>query len=233
MNSINTQQLLNLSLDPENTFNNFYAADTSLLALLENAVANQYVEPQVYLWGSASSGKTHLLQAICRSALAYERRVIYLSLQDCLQYGPDCLSDLNSLDLVCLDDVHHIQQQADWELALFNLINQLRASSTTLVLSSRSTPNESVFELPDLASRLVWGPVYKLMSLDEYELEEAMILQAESRGLKLTREIVQYLLTHYSRDLKNLITLLENINQASLREHRKITIPFIKQVCPL
>lgn len=233
MNSLNTQQLLNLSLDPEITFANFFCADTSLLALLENAVASRYLEPQVCLWGPASSGKTHLLQAICRSALEHERRVIYLSLQDCLQYGPDCLNDLNSLDLVCLDDVHCIQQQANWELALFNLINQLRASSTTLVLSSQSAPNESGFDLPDLASRLVWGPVYKLVNLNECELEKAVILQAESRGLKLTHEIVQYLLTHYSRDLSNLITLLENINQASLREHRKITIPFIKLVCPL
>jgi DnaA family protein len=67
----------------------------------------------------------------------------------------------------------------------------------------------------------------------ESDLEKAVFLQAKSRGLKLTQEVMQYLLTHYSRDLKSLIPLLESINQASLREHRKVTIPFIKQVCPL
>lgn len=227
------QQLLNLSLDPENSFANFFFSDSSLLALLENSVATQYQELQVCLWGPTGTGKTHLLQAICHSALEHKRRVIYLPLRDCLQYGPSCLNDLNSLDLVCLDDLHCIQKQADWELALFNLINQLRASSTTLVMSSQSAPNENGFDLPDLISRLVWGPVYKLVTLNEDQLEKAVVLQAESRGLTLTYEIVQYLLTHYSRDLRNLILLLENINRASLREHRKVTIPFIKQVCPL
>lgn len=233
MNLSSTQQLLNLSLDPEYTFECFFCEDKSLLALLENAIADQYLEPQVYLWGPSSSGKTHLLQAICRSALVHQRRVIYLSMRDCLQYGTGCLDDLNTLDLVCLDDVHLVQQQADWELALFNCINQLRASKTTLAMSSQYAPTEDCFDLPDLASRCVWGPVYKLLNLVESDLEKAVFLQAQSRGLKLTQEVMQYLLTHYPRDLKSLIPLLESINQASLREHRKVTIPFIKQVCPL
>lgn len=228
-----TQQLLNLNLVPEYTFANFFSDAPVLLALLKNIAANQYHEPQVVLWGSAASGKTHLLQATCQMALNSQQRAIYLPLAECLQHDPSCLEDLHTMDIVCLDDLHLIAQQPIWERAVFDLINQLRAQHTCLVIASQKMPNENLFQLADLTSRSVWGPVYKLESLDEENLMRAIHLQAHTRGLVLSEELVVYMLTHYPRDMKNLVTILKQLSQASLREQRKITIPLLKQVCPL
>ena len=228
-----TQQLLNLNLVPEYTFANFYSDDPVLLALLKNTAGNQYNEPQVVIWGPPGSGKTHLLQATCQTALKEQQRAIYLPIAECLQYDPSCFEDLHTMDLVCLDDLHLISKQSIWERAVFDLINQLRASHTRLDIASEKILNEDLFQLADLTSRSVWGPVFKLDSLKEADLIRAIELQAQTRGLVLSQELVLYMLTHYPRDMRNLVTIMQKLSQASLREQRKITIPFLKQVCPL
>lgn len=228
-----TQQLLNLNLVPEYTFTNFYCKDSVLLDLLKNIASQHNPEPQVVVWGLHSSGKTHLLQATCQMALSTERRAIYLPLAECLLHSPDCFEDLQQMDVVCLDDLHLITNQPIWEQAVFDLINQLRANQTSLVISSQLAPGNDLFSLADLSSRSVWGPVYKIDSLDEKDLMPAMQCQAQARGLTLGVELFEYMLTHYPRDIQHLVMMLEKLSQASLQQQRKITIPFIKQVCPL
>ena len=76
----------------------------------------------------------------------------------------------------------------------------------------------------------MWGPVYKLNTLTDNDLNPLLQLQAKARGLELSDDVRRYLLTRYQRDVSVLVAMLEKINQASLREQRKITVAFLKTI---
>jgi len=231
MNSGNTQQALNLQLTQANTFETYYTgSDPTLISVLKNVASGVLEEPQIFLWGVASTGKTHLLQAMCSIASDTKKRAMYIPLKQLLSQDPASIGELQDLDLVCIDDVQVIAKNAQWEQALFNFINHHRSQKTTIVISSSDAPTESFFDLPDLNSRAVWGPVYKLTPLEEDHLEDALIFHAKVRGLELTDEVKRYLLTHYQRDVSTMVGIIELLDKASLQEQRKVTIPFLKKI---
>ena len=92
------------------------------------------------------------------------------------------LEDLEQSALVCLDDVERIAGKADWETAVFALCERLRASGGMLLVAGARPPRELGLQLPDLATRLGWGPVYALALLSDDERLEAIRLRARNRG---------------------------------------------------
>ncbi|MEM8845431.1 MAG: DnaA regulatory inactivator Hda [Pseudomonadota bacterium] len=230
MSSSISQQVFDFNLIPENTIETFYTKDSALINVLKNAAARELNELQLFFWGGVGSGKTHLLQAVCHIAQNKKFRVIYLPMSDVFSYSPEVLKDLNALDIVCIDDVHLISQRKKWEIALFDLINQMRAAESLIVMSSCQSPSEDIFDLADLNSRSTWGPVYKLPQLNDDDLKQVLMLHAKKSGLELSDEVCNYLLTRHKRDLSLLVKVLDKLTRLSLREQRKITIPFVKQV---
>lgn len=230
MNSGNPQQALNLQLTQANTFETYYSgSDPTLISVLKNVAAGVLEEPQILLWGAASTGKTHVLQAMCRVASDAHKRAMYIPMKELSSQDPASIGELQDLDLVCIDDVQVIAKNTDWEKALFNFINHHRSDQTTIVISSLTAPTESLFELPDLNSRAVWGPVYKLTPLAEEQLDDALSFHANVRGLELSDEVKNYLLTRYQRDVSTMVGIIDVLDKASLQEQRKVTIPFLKK----
>lgn len=231
MSSTHTQQALNLQLTQANTFETFYAGvDPTLISVLKNVATGVLEEPQIFLWGAANTGKTHLLQAMCHVAALSNKRAIYLPLNKLIQQPPSSIDDLQDMQLICIDDVHFIAGKPQWEKALFNLINHHRAHEATLIISSVHVPTENIFDLADLNSRTVWGPVYKLSPIDEDRLDDALLFLAQVRGLELPAEVRKFLLTRYQRDVLTLVSTIEALDKASLEEQRKVTVPFLKKV---
>jgi DnaA family protein len=52
--------------------------------------------------------------------------------------------------------------------------------------------------------------------------------KAQERGLTLSEDVGNYIITHFSRDLHALVKLLEQLDHDSLAEQRQLTIPFVK-----
>ncbi len=230
MNSGNTQQALNLQLSQAGTFETYYpGSDPTLISVLKNIASGVLEEPQIFLWGAANTGKTHVLQAMCRIASETHKRAMYIPMKELSSQDPTSIGELQDLDLVCIDDVQVIAKKPQWENALFNFINHHRTEKTTIVISSLFAPSESLFKLPDLNSRAVWGPVYKLTPLEEDHLDEALSFHAKVRGLELSDEVRSYLLTRYQRDVSTMVGIIEVLDKASLQEQRKVTIPFLKK----
>lgn len=230
MNSSNPQQALNLQLAQANTFETYYSgSDTTLVSILKNVASGILEEPQIFLWGVANTGKTHLLQAMCRVASEAHKRTMYIPMNELLSQDPASIGELQDLDLVCIDDVQVIIKNRQWEKALFNFINHHRSQNTTIVISSLYEPTENLFELADLNSRAVWGPVYKLSPLEEQNLHDALSYHANVRGLELSDEVKNFLLTRYKRDVSSMVNMIEVLDKASLEEQRKVTIPFLKK----
>jgi DnaA-homolog protein len=83
--------------------------------------------------------------------------------------------------------------------------------------------------LPDLASRLTWGMTFQLHALNDMQKIAALQLRARSRGIELPDEVAQYLIKQVPRDMHTLFAVLERLDEVSLQQQRRLTIPFVKE----
>ncbi len=224
------QQLsLAIKLDDQATFENFYAprGSTQHLATL---ILQDSRQSLAYLVGSSGCGLSHLLQAACqKSPLQRSSDAIYLPMRELVDYEPaEVLDGLQGLSLVCVDDLHSVAGQAQWQLGLFNFFNQCRESGTRMVFASHKLPENLGVQLPDLLSRLQSGLIHRLIDYRDEDLRRLLQFRANGRGLYLPDEAAKYLLSRLSRDTKSLIGALETLDQVSLQQQRRLTVPFVK-----
>ncbi|MEA3411778.1 MAG: DnaA regulatory inactivator Hda [Pseudomonadota bacterium] len=222
---------LAVGLHPAATFDVFHPGDNAapVAHLRGLACDGSGAKPaQVYLWGPPGAGKTHLLQACCHLCATRGQRAVYVSLDALGNHAEEAMAGLETLSMVCVDDLEGIAGRRERETAVFSLINACRSSGTTLVFGAGCSPSGLGIGLPDLASRLVWGAVYRVRPLDDGGKLVALENHARQRGFDLSREVGAYLLNHCSRDMIGLMRLVERLDRGSLAAKRRITIPFIK-----
>src|SRR5690349_20563539 len=98
------QLTLGVGLKDEATFENFFPGkNTQLIEVLKN----EY-EKMVYLYGIGGEGCTHLLQACCHHAHRQRLGTAYIPLSNFADFSPDIFEGLETLHLVCVDDIHCI-----------------------------------------------------------------------------------------------------------------------------
>lgn len=228
------QLALNLRLRDASSFENYLVArNREAVERLQRAVQGLGGAPQapaawLYLWGEPGIGKTHLLEAACRAAQERGQSPLYVPLAEKADFTTALLEDVEQVPLVCVDDVDAIAGDAAWEAALFALYEHLRAHGGMLVLAARSSPAAIGLGLADLATRLAAGLVYQLAPLADQEKIAALRLRAQRRGLEMTEEVANYLLTRFPRDLPSLFALLDRLDTATLAAQRRLTIPFLR-----
>ena len=225
-----TQLVLDLKLRESYSFNNFIAGDNKLLIDLLRQMSSAYGEQQLVIWGDEFTGKSHLLQAVCQAAAAEKLTTTYLPLKQIIQCSVEALEGLEKIDIVCVDDVQMVSQKPDWQKNIFDLINRMREAGKRLVFASSLPPNEMDISLEDLRSRLNWGPVIKIKPLTDEQKQQALQLRAESRGFELPDNVASYILNNFSRDMPGLFEKLEQLDQLSLQQQRRLTVPFVKTV---
>ena len=228
------QLALNLRLRDASSFENYLVTrNREAVERLQRAVQGLGSAPQapaswLYLWGEPGTGKTHLLEAACRAAQERGQSPLYVPLAEKADFTTALLEDVEQVPLVCVDDVDAIAGDAAWEAALFALYEHLRAHGGMLVLAARSSPAAIGLGLADLATRLAAGLVYQLAPLADQEKIAALRLRAQRRGLEMTEEVANYLLTRFPRDLPSLFALLDRLDTTTLAAQRRLTIPFLR-----
>ncbi|WP_109427784.1 DnaA inactivator Hda [Aggregatibacter kilianii] len=218
----------------DETLENFYAENNLLLlnSLQKNFL--QLHQQFFYLWGNKGSGKSHLLKGVCQHYLAQQRPALYVPLNKAQYFSPAVLENLEQQALVCLDDLQAVIGNAEWEVAIFDLINRVRETGRTLlIMSADQSPANLPVQLPDLASRLTWGEVYQLAPLNDKQKIDVLQKAAYQRGIELPDETANFLFKRLERDMKTLFNALEKLDQASLQAQRKLTIPFVKEILTL
>jgi DnaA family protein len=219
---------LGIRLAREPSLENFVTGPNATALAAVRACAGGEADPYVYVWGATGSGKTYLLLAACRAAQQRDAVSQYLDLDRAGELAPDLLQDLEQLDLVCLDNVQTIAGKADWEQALFGLFNRLRDTGRRLLATADVPAAQLPLRLVDLRSRLTWGPGFRLRPLDDTARLELLQRSAAARGMQLAPAAARYMLYHCPRDLHSLEALLDRIDQISLAEKKRPTIPLIQ-----
>lgn len=225
-----TQLAFDLQLKTSFNFDNYVVGDNALCVALLQQSSQATGEQQLFIWGQAGCGKSHLLQAVCTSTSQQQRVASYLPLSILWQHGSEILQGFEQADLVCIDDVQCIAGKPDWQEALFHFNNILRSQNKNLVYAANLPPNELDLNLEDLRSRLNWGPVLQINPLDDAGKFKALQLRAQARGYELPENVAQFLLNNFARDLVALFERLDQLERVSLQQQRKLTVPFVKQV---
>lgn len=225
-------QQLPLLLQPKesSTFSSFFSGSNQLAVDILSDIFNGGGEQQVFLWSGEGLGKSHLLLAACEMASRHGLTASYLPLDEMQNVSTEILQGVENLDLVAIDGLDAVLGNVEWELALFSLINQARELAVSLVFAAEKSPAELDMILPDLRSRFTWGPVFQLKSLSDDEKRSALQTRASARGLELPDNVANYLLENYPRDLFNLFDNMDKLDQASLVQQRRLTIPFVREV---
>ena len=212
------------------TFESFVSGNSSVAAGLAQQTALAEGEKQLYFWGESGLGKSHLLQASCNLAAKNQQTVCYLTQTEISNQSTEIFDGLEHVELICLDDIETWLSNAVWETALFDLINRVRENNNRLIMASAQPPDEAFVKLPDLRSRLSWGPVFQLQPLSDKEKFQALRYRAKQSGLELPENVADYLMQRYPRDMFGLFQRLAVLDKASMAMQRKLTIPLIKSV---
>lgn len=221
---------LQFEFQANQTFASFFTGNNAELIAQLQALAGDGSEQQLFVWGEAGSGKSHLLQASCQQAKHNGKDPFYLRFDPERLPPPALLDGLEQVELVCLDDIQHIEGHGDWEQALFGFYNNHRQNNHKLLLAANCPPKYLPFSLADLKTRMAWGLTLKIQPLAEEQLIEALACKAHFLGFELSPQVGRFLLNHYVHDLPALWHLLEKIDHATLAAQRKLTIPFLKQI---
>lgn len=229
-----SQLSLPLSLPDDETFNSFYAGENASLLSAIQAVISQPHGSYLYFWSRDGGGKSHLLHAACADVSSKDRAVGYVPLDKRAWFVPDVLEGMEHLSLVCIDNVQCIAGDEEWEMALFNLYNRiLETGKTCLLITGDRPPRQIPLQLPDLASRLDWGQIYKLHPLSDDEKIQALQLRAKLRGFELPEDVGRFILKRLDRQMHTLFDMLDRLDHASIVAQRKLTIPFVKDILRL
>jgi DnaA family protein len=175
-----------------------------------------------YLWGASASGKTHLLKAVAESLREQGASAGWL---DASVHEPPEFDERWAV--VLLDEVH-----------LYTAVQQHTAfnwfvNAQTLqrgVLAAGALPPADLKLREDLRTRLGWGHVFQLHVLSEPERRAVLRQAADARGVFLGDEVMDFMLTRFSRDLGSLMQLLDQLDGYALQTKRAITIPLIKSM---
>ncbi len=205
---------------PLATFESFLPGPNG--AALDHLLALQSGATPLYLWGPSGSGKSHLLQALAGRCQAAGQTVGWF---DAATPGPwRWQSDWS---LVVLDESDRLD--ADRQQLAFGLFVQAHDAGVQWAAAGRLPP----VDLPlreDLATRLAWGHVFALHNLGEAESRAVLRRDADRRGIFLSDEVMDYLLTRFPRDLSHQGRLLARLDGYGLARARRITLPLVREM---
>lgn len=222
------QLVLDIKLRHDATFENFLAGDNSPLVSALQLASGAKGENNYYCWASKGCGLSHLLQATCHSASQHNLQSMYIPLAEFKIFGPEILEGIETLDVVCIDDLQLIAGDSQWEEALFHAFNRLKDAGKYLILGSHLSPGEMPINLKDLYSRLHSGISFQVKELSDQDKIVLLQQDAMRRGFKLSEDIATYLINHYPRDMATQLDILQKLDLASLVKKHKVTLPFVK-----
>jgi len=230
-----TQTLLNLHDEPIPSLDSFVAsANTQVLEMLRACPAGR----ALYVWGAPGAGRSHLLRALANTPSAryvpasHAAATLHRIMHEADESADAADAEDATLSCIAVDDVHLLDAYA--QAALFTLYNRWRATSASpqafFLLAAGDRAPMTLDLREDLRTRLGWDCVFRLQDLSDDERAQALCTRAALRGVTLAPDLVQWLLTHHSRDMRRLTALIDALDRYSLQTLKPITLPLLKTV---
>jgi chromosomal replication initiator protein len=225
------QQFFDFPATSLSTFDSFVVCDGNAGALQFSRRIAFPDDPEnlLYIYGPAGSGKSHLLKAICHEMGANINRVApYFSFRDSVS-SEELSHRLDSADLLIVDDLHLIPDDAGMRIALWQLFNDFHSSGRKIALAGLYAPRELPFLDDHLVSRLLWGLVARVDVSDDHSRRMILKKIAGDRQVRIPDDVVDFILMTTSREVGDLISAFESLYSLSMGLKRKITLPLARE----
>lgn len=211
------QLILDLLPDSPPSLDNFVAGGNGeTVAALTSWLAGETADPSFCLYGESGCGRSHLLLASGFDYVDAAR-------------DPTLRAHAGSLQLA-VDNVDQLDDAG--QIALFNHFNRLKMAGGRLLTAAPQPPAHLAVR-EDLRTRLGSGLIYRLQPLTDAEKAAAVATLARERALKLSTEVINYLLRHASRDMRTLAMLVVALDQYTLEQKRPVTLPLLRELLAL
>ena len=220
------QIALDIGVSVGPSLGNFHPGhNAAALAHLELWMAGRTRSPvPTYLWGDNGSGKTHLLRAVADHIRNQGARVGWMDKTTVQppEFNPEW-------EVLLLDDVQFFSA-VQQHMAFNWFVNAATpgAARQPWVLAAGCVPPQDLPLREDLRTRLGWGHVFHLQLLDDDQRREVLMKHAQALGMHLGKDLLDYLLSRFSRDLGHLIDLLHRLDAFALQTQRPLTIPLLR-----
>ena len=216
-------------LSPNHTFDNFVVGPDNRLAHAASVAVSKkpaMAYNPLFIHGGVGLGKTHLLQAICRTSIENHPslRIYYTSCNGFMTQFLDAVQEgrlssfrhrFRSYDLLVIDDIHDLSKRGPSQEEFFHTFNSLYQAGRQIVLSSDAPPND----IPELEERLISRFNCGLVANIErpcYETRVAIIRsKARIRNLTLPDDVASYIAAKIDsniREIEGAITKLEGLS---------------------
>jgi DnaA family protein len=223
------QIALPLTFDKQFSFDNFLSERAEFFTSSLKSAVNFDGESLIGIWGSHDSGKTHLINATAHYARQQSTRFQFYDGFQLMECDPAQFDDFANSEILLVDNLDAICGHQQWEQKFYQLINACKQGEMTLLFTVSVNPQFLECTLPDFQSRLNWGLLLQLPVVVDADIGKVLKFRAELLGIELSREVITYLLTHYSRHLSAQMSILRLLDKMSLSAKKRVTVPFIKQ----
>jgi chromosomal replication initiator protein len=195
----------------------------------------------LFVYGPTGTGKTHLLEGICRAFRQTHPRAgaVLLSAE---QFTSSFLEALHGsgmpsfrrkyrdLELLAIDDVQFFNNKRATLVELQHTIDTLLQAGKQLLFAADRAPSSLKGLGPDLVGRLSGGMVCRVDPAD-YATRLGILRQwAAKLGIELDSEVEFYIASHLTNQARELIGALKKLQAASLALERPITLAFADEV---
>ena len=223
---MNQQLLLEVIPAPGPTLDDTVAgSNAAALAAVKSLVPGR----AIYLWGPPGSGRTHFLQAMCAAmaSLYIDANTPGKSILNLATEERDA-----SCKLIAVDDIQAMcPEQLSGVFALYNHWRECSSGEAAFALAVTGDHSATAMALrEDLRTRLGWDLVFRLNPLSDEDKRQALQAYASKKGMPFSEEVLQWMFTHYARDIRQLFALVDALDHYSLSMHRPVTVPLLRMM---
>ena len=232
MNPFPDQLSLNIKLDDSVSLDKFIKckSNSNSLEFLKNTVLETSVSNLFYIWGREGVGKSYIMQALNREFINLNKKTLHLSLDDSRITSHEIFQNLGTLDVLLIEKIDRLPQDKDWELQVFALINDALSGNTKIYLSSNLVSKDLNIELTDLRSRMSYFTAIEIPEITDEEKIEALYQSSKRKGISLDNKTIEYIISHTSRSLSDLLKLINDLDLYSLKKKRKVTPSLVREL---
>ena len=178
--------------------------------------------------GLRSSVKTQFIRAFLKEARL--RQLTTCFLETSASHDRFAFEKAGTCDLVCLDNLNEVCGSSEWELSLFHLINFMEDTNKKLIFGSSVLPDNLKLNLADLGSRLRAADRVYLGPFDDEARLDFMRRTAKLKGFEISLDVGRFILNRSKRDMQGIEALVEKLESETMKQNRKVSIPFVKKI---
>jgi chromosomal replication initiation ATPase DnaA len=203
-----TQLLLPIDLGIEYNTIDFIVSISNIAAYKAIHNTGLWPKQRLMIHGESGSGKTHIAKIWAQRVMAHE-----------LQVGDELSTEHK---FIYIDGIARFNPHD-----LLHIINYCNESHIYVLMIS---PTKVITGLEDLDSRLSSTYTVQISPPDEIMLRALLMKGFCDMQIAVKNEVIEYIAKNITRSFSAIKDLLYRLQNLSLEQHHKITIPFVKQI---